>query len=76
MTNLFVYGTLRHIPLLEIVLGRTEDLIDFTHAELPDHAAMAAVEGPFPLIVAQQGYSISCIMNNVAKLGTRLKNGD
>ncbi len=56
MTNLFVYGTLRHIPLLEIVLGRTEDLIDFTHAELPDHAAMAAVEGPFPLIVAQQGY--------------------
>jgi nudix-type nucleoside diphosphatase (YffH/AdpP family) len=56
MKNLFVYGTLRHIPLLEIVLGRAEAQIDLIHATLPNHGAMSATEGPFPLITAKQGF--------------------
>jgi ADP-ribose pyrophosphatase len=64
MTDLFVYGTLRHIPLLEIVLGRPEADIDFTTAALPDHAALAAVEGPFPLIAAQAGHTQSGLVLN------------
>ena len=61
MTDLFVYGTLRHVPLLEIVLGRTAAQIDMVVCELPGHAAMAALEGPFPLIAA--------VVKGILKLG-------
>lgn len=57
MTTLFVYGTLRHVPLLEIVLGRPAARIDMTVAGLPDHAAMAVLEGPFPMIAVHDGYT-------------------
>lgn len=66
MTDLFVYGTLRHIPLLEIVLGRPASQIDLTVAHLADHAAMAAVEGPFPLIMVQNGqFQAGLVLNNL-----------
>jgi len=55
MTSLFFYGTLRHIPLLEIVLGRAASDIDFTPARLADHATLSVAEGPFPCIVTQTG---------------------
>ena len=67
MTDLFVYGTLRHIPLLEIVLGRPASQIDLSLAHLADHAAMAAVEGPFPLIAAQVGHvQAGLVLNNLS----------
>ncbi|WP_176249122.1 NUDIX domain-containing protein [Sulfitobacter sp. HGT1] len=55
MKNLFFYGTLRHIPLLEIVLGRPAADIALTPQGLADHAALAVAEGPFPCVVEQPG---------------------
>lgn len=50
---LFFYGTLRHLPLLECVMGRAADSLDFVQAVLPGHAVLAAQDGPFPVLVAQ-----------------------
>ncbi len=55
MTALFFYGTLRHIPLLEIVLGRPARDIHLMPERLSDHAVLAVVEGPFPCIVPRPG---------------------
>ncbi len=55
MKNLFFYGTLRHVPLLEIVLGRAARDIEFTPEHLQDHAALAVAEGPFPCVVTRAG---------------------
>lgn len=55
MKNLFFYGTLRHIPLLEVVLGKPADALNVTAAHLADHAVMAVAEGPFPMIIEAQG---------------------
>jgi nudix-type nucleoside diphosphatase (YffH/AdpP family) len=52
MKNIFFYGTLRHIPLLEIVLGRPAAALDISGARLAGHATMAVAEGPFPMIMA------------------------
>jgi len=51
MTDLFLYGSLRHVPLLEIVMGRAADRLDISPDRLPDHIALSVVEGPFPCIV-------------------------
>ncbi len=50
MRNLFFYGSLRHKPLLEIVLGRAANTLDIKAAFLPGYAAFAVTEGPFPMI--------------------------
>ncbi len=55
MKNLFFYGTLRHLPLLEIVLGRTATSLDVSPARLPDYLVSAAAEGPFPMIAGSPG---------------------
>ncbi|MFA3915747.1 NUDIX domain-containing protein [Ruegeria hyattellae] len=55
MKNLFFYGSLRHQPLLEIVLGRSADEIDMVPARLPDHAVFAVEGQPFPMILAAPG---------------------
>ncbi|MEP1519012.1 NUDIX domain-containing protein [Ascidiaceihabitans sp.] len=55
MKNLFVYGTLRHVPLLEIVLGRPAADIRYDTAILPDHSVFSAQEGAFPLIKSAPG---------------------
>ena len=69
MTDLFVYGTLRHIPLLKIVLGRPADQIDLSVDDLPDHAAMTTLEGPFPLIAAQSGHDqTGLVLNKLSSL--------
>lgn len=68
MTDLFVYGTLRHVPLLEIVLGRPASQIDMATAQLPDHTAMAALEGPFPLITGHTGYAQTGLVLNQLSL--------
>lgn len=51
MKTLFFYGTLRHMPLLECVLGRAADDLDFADAALPTHAVLAARDGPFPVLL-------------------------
>ena len=54
MKNLFFYGTLRHIPLLEIVLGRAADTIDLTRDVLDGYRVTGVAEGPFPTIFTDE----------------------
>ena len=53
--SLFFYGTLCHIPLLEIVLGRPRAQIDIQDAVLPDHLVSWVQDEPFPMIEAKSG---------------------
>ena len=49
---MFFFGTLRHRPLLEIVLGRPLDALVLQDDVLPGHRVAAVAEGPFPMLVA------------------------
>ncbi len=49
-TTLFFYGSLCHIPLLEVVLGREQARIDIRTAHLPDHSVSWVKDEPFPMI--------------------------
>ena len=55
MANLFFYGTLRHVPLLEVVLGRSAAEVDLIPATLADHAVLCVVGHDFPIIVEVVG---------------------
>ena len=55
MTALFFYGTLCHIPLLELVLGRDRNAIDLHEAELADHLVSWVKDEPFPMIAPKAG---------------------
>lgn len=50
MSSLFFYGTLRHVPLLEAVLGRVIDPARFQDAVLPEHEVFAVRGEVFPMI--------------------------
>ncbi|WP_342744932.1 gamma-glutamylcyclotransferase [Antarctobacter heliothermus] len=52
LSNLFFYGTLRHLPLLELVLGRVPDMVP---ARLPGHAVVWAEGQAFPLVIERDG---------------------
>lgn len=53
MADIFFYGTLCHIALLETVLGHDRIAADAAH--LPDHAVMQVQDQDFATLVAQQG---------------------
>ncbi|MEP5153022.1 NUDIX domain-containing protein [Planktotalea sp.] len=53
--SLFFYGTLCHIPLLEIILGRSRDQISLNAAVLADHAVHWVKDQPFPMISEEAG---------------------
>lgn len=55
MRALFLYGTLRHLPLLETVLGRRVAAGDLSDGSLPDHRVASVAEGPFPMILSAEG---------------------
>lgn len=55
MAALFFYGSLRHAPLLEIVLGRSLPPENFQAAVLCDYAVYAVVDQPFPMLVSKAG---------------------
>ncbi|MEL6449921.1 MAG: NUDIX domain-containing protein [Pseudomonadota bacterium] len=55
MNTLFFYGTLRHVPLLGVVLGRSVAASDITADSLADHDILAAIDGAFPVLVADTG---------------------
>ncbi|MEX0306927.1 MAG: NUDIX domain-containing protein [Ruegeria sp.] len=55
MSNLFFYGTLRYLPLLELVLGRSAGELSATNAVLSDHAVYSVQHQPFPMIVTEKG---------------------
>ncbi len=52
--SLFFYGTLRHLPLLELVLGKPRSALNLSKAVLPGHAVLGVAEGPFPMIVTAE----------------------
>ena len=53
MPALFFYGTLRHLPLLEVVAGR--ESVQAEEAILPDHAVHWVKDQPFPIMVQAPG---------------------
>lgn len=55
MADLFFFGTLRHIPLLELVLGRSGAALKAQAAKLPGHGVYQVVGQPFPAIEERPG---------------------
>jgi len=55
VSDLFFYGTLRHQPLLELVLGRPLSQLTISQASLPNHAVYGVAGQAFPMIVQEQG---------------------
>ena len=55
MADLFFYGTLCHVPLLETVLGRPRDQIDLSGAALPDQRAVWAAGQAFAILKPEKG---------------------
>lgn len=52
---LFFYGTLRHRPLLDLVLGTAAERVALQPARLPDHAARWVAGECYPMIRAETG---------------------
>ncbi|MEL7099109.1 MAG: NUDIX domain-containing protein [Pseudomonadota bacterium] len=61
MTALFLYGTLRHLPHLEVVAGGLEGLT-ISDAALPDHSVRAMGPLMIPVLVEEFGASAPGIM--------------
>lgn len=56
MADLFLFGTLRHVPLLEVVLGRAE--FDVEPARLDDHAVRCVKGHSYPMLLAEGGSAV------------------
>ncbi|MEX0303488.1 MAG: NUDIX domain-containing protein [Leisingera sp.] len=54
MSDLFFFGTLRHRPLLELVLGRSGTALNAQQATLAGHGIYQVVDQPFPAIEARE----------------------
>ena len=55
MAALFVYGTLRHLPLLETVIGHPLSGGQARAARLPGHLARWALGQAFPILIEEAG---------------------
>ncbi|WP_120635253.1 NUDIX domain-containing protein [Ruegeria sp. EL01] len=55
MTDLFFYGTLRHEPLLQRVLGRDANTLSVDAAILSDHMVYSVQGQDFPMILQEAG---------------------
>lgn len=53
--SIFVYGTLRHRSLLEIVLGRPLDGIDLHDDALSDNSVFRSLDGTYPVLLNAPG---------------------
>ncbi|MDU9003833.1 NUDIX domain-containing protein [Sedimentitalea todarodis] len=62
MSDFFFYGTLRHLPLLQIVLGREDDTLEYEAARLADHGVFQVADTPFPHFAAAAGCNSSGIL--------------
>lgn len=56
MVDLFFYGTLRYVALLELVLGRASATLDVSDAELAGHGVFAVDGQIFPAIEQRIGH--------------------
>lgn len=55
MSDIFLYGTLRHMDLLKLILDRSRDSVDLSGAKLPDHAVFEGRDQAFPVLIAKPG---------------------
>lgn len=62
LADLFFYGSLRHLPLLGVVLGREPRTLETVSADLPDHAVFWVRDQPFPIIHPQAGATTPGLM--------------
>lgn len=62
MSDLFFYGTLRYLPLLETVLGRSASQLNIAEASLPDHAVYGVQRQAFPMIVQEKDSKASGLL--------------
>ncbi|EAR51341.1 tellurite resistance protein [Oceanicola granulosus HTCC2516] len=69
---LFVYGTLRHKPLLATLLGRDPDTLDLTPARLPGWRARAVAGHDFPVLVPGEGAAEGLLFEPDAEARARL----
>lgn len=66
MKSLFFYGTLRHVPLLSLVLGRVAQELQITEATLPEHVVFWAKDQAFPMIVAGEGVAQGVLVEGLS----------
>ncbi|CUH53649.1 NUDIX domain-containing protein [Shimia marina] len=66
MKNLFVYGTLRHVPLLEAVLGKAAAEIEMAPATLEGHSVFAVKDQDFPIIKEREGAAQGLWLGNLS----------
>ncbi|MDQ7070325.1 MAG: gamma-glutamylcyclotransferase [Rhodobacterales bacterium] len=62
MPNLFFYGTLRHLPLLSLVLGPRFDTVKTEAARLSGFKAIAVPDQSYPLLIEQIGAEVEGIV--------------
>lgn len=67
MADLFFYGTLRHLALLETVMGSSHNPKDVLPAKLFDHQARAIAGHDFPMIVEMEGSAQGVLCRNLSE---------
>lgn len=55
MADFFFYGTLRHVPLLQLVLGRAQGSLTVSAATLADYGVFRLGDEPFPHFASVPG---------------------
>lgn len=71
MRPLFLFGTLQHRPLLEVVLGSCGH-VALQPARLSDHRVCSAADGSYPVIIADDG----AVANGIIAHGLTAKDLD
>ncbi|MCP4818046.1 MAG: NUDIX domain-containing protein [Shimia sp.] len=66
MADLFVYGTLRHVPLLAAVLGRSEEAIDMIGAQLGGHVVHGVRGEDFPFLAEGAGTAEGLLLRDLS----------
>jgi nudix-type nucleoside diphosphatase (YffH/AdpP family) len=66
MTALFVYGTLRHVPLLAVALGRDADEIDMVPAQLDAHIVHRVRGEDFPFLATGEGTATGLLLRGLS----------
>ncbi|SPF80295.1 gamma-glutamylcyclotransferase [Pseudoprimorskyibacter insulae] len=66
MTDLFLFGTLRCVPLLEAVLGRALGADDLRAAQFPGHRAAPVNGADFPALVPDAGAAAQGLLVTVS----------
>lgn len=69
MTDLFLYGPLRHEPLLERVLGTAVAGLKPRSATLPEHDVFETLNGFLPSVSATQGAAVEGLVLNLSDGG-------